>query len=80
MAFSPDGRTVVSGSGDKTLKLRSVSGGECLKTLQGHSDGEISVAFSPDGRAVVGSNDETLKLRGAPSQAHSQESGGAKAN
>ena len=37
VAFSPDGRTVVSGSSDKTLKLWSVSGGECLKTFQGHS-------------------------------------------
>jgi WD40 repeat protein len=37
VAFSPDGRTIVSGSWDNTLKLWSVSGGECLKTFQGHS-------------------------------------------
>ena len=68
-AFSPDGRTVVSGSDDNTLKLWSVSGGECLKTLQGHTEPVFSVTFSPNGRTVVsGSGDSTLKLWGAPSQ------------
>ena len=63
MAFSPDGRAVVSASYDKTLKLWSVSGGECLKTFQGHSKIVLSVAFSPDGRTVVsGAADNTLKL------------------
>ena len=63
VAFSPDGRTVVSGSYDMTLKLWSVSGGECLKTFQGHRRYVCDVAFSPDGRTIVsGSNDMTLKL------------------
>ena len=69
VAFSPDGRTVVSCSNDKTLKLWSVSDGECLKTLQGHCRHINSAAFSPDGNTVLsGSNDHTLKLWGAPSQ------------
>ena len=63
VAFSPDGRTLVSGSEDYTLKLWSVSSGECLKTFQEHSDSVFGVAFSPDGRTVVsGSEDFTLKL------------------
>ena len=63
VAFSPDGRTIVSGSCDHTLKLWSVSGGSCLKTFQDHSDSVCSVAFSPDGRTVAsGSDDNTLKL------------------
>ena len=67
VVLSSDGRTVVSGSGDKTLKLWSVSSGECLKTFQGHSNNILIVAFSPDGRTVVsGSSDMTLKLWGIP--------------
>ena len=67
VAFSPDGRTVVSGSWDNTLKLWSVSGGECLKTFQSHIDLVYGMAFSPDGRTVVsGSFDKTLKLWGLP--------------
>ena len=33
----PDGRRVVSGSQDKTLKVWDVATGECLATLKGHS-------------------------------------------
>ena len=34
--FAPDGKTVVSASEDKTLKIWNPSAGECLKTLEGH--------------------------------------------
>ena len=33
----PDGRRVVSGSLDNTLKVWDVATGECLATLEGHS-------------------------------------------
>ncbi|ORY28936.1 hypothetical protein BCR33DRAFT_772685 [Rhizoclosmatium globosum] len=63
VAFSPDSRTVVSGSEDQTVKLWSVETGECVKTLAGHSLSVRSVAFSPDSRTVVsGSEDQTVKV------------------
>ena len=37
VAVFPDGRRVVSGSRDKTLKVWDVATGECVATLKGHS-------------------------------------------
>jgi len=59
VAFSPDGKTVVSGSRDKKIKLWSVETGQEIKTLVGHSDAVTYVAFSSDGEKIVsGSSDE----------------------
>ena len=63
VAYSPDGRTALSGSWDKTLKLWDVATGRELRTFTGHGYGVRSVAYSPDGRtALSGSDDKTLKL------------------
>ena len=63
VAFSPDGRFIVSGSSDKTLKVWDAANRALLKTLSGHDRPVSSVAFSPDGRFIVsGSWDKTLKL------------------
>ena len=53
VSFSPDGTKVASGSRDKTVKLWDVTSGECLQTLEGHSDDVMSVSFSPDGTKVA---------------------------
>jgi WD40 repeat protein len=59
VTFSPDGKQVVSGSYDKTVRLWDAVTGALLQTLEGHSDSVNSVAFSPDGniaRALFVSN------------------------
>jgi WD40 repeat protein len=63
VAFSPDGKRVVSSSNDKTVRLWDAVAGTALQTLEGHTSWVRSVAFSPDGKWVVsGSNDETVQL------------------
>jgi WD40 repeat protein len=63
VAFSPDGKTVVSGSYDKTLRVWDVASGQSLRTLEGHGESVDAVAFSPDGKTVVsGSSDSTLRV------------------
>jgi hypothetical protein len=64
VAFSPDGRRIVSGSSDNTLRLWDAATGKPIgPPLQGHTDPVVSVAFSPDGRRIVsGSDDNTLRL------------------
>ena len=53
VAFSPDGRTIASGSYDKTIQLWNVDTGEQKQKLEGHTSGVTTVAFSPDGRTLA---------------------------
>jgi WD40 repeat protein len=53
VAFSPDGKQVVSGSDDQTVWLwDAATGGALQQTLEGHTRDVTSVAFSPDGKLL----------------------------
>ncbi len=63
LALSTDGGLIVSGSGDRDLRVWNIETGECLKVLEGHTEAVRSVALSVDGRTIVsGGDDNTLRV------------------
>ncbi|HEY4389706.1 MAG TPA: WD40 repeat domain-containing protein, partial [Ktedonobacteraceae bacterium] len=65
VAISPNGQTLVSGGGDKTIKVWNLSTGKLARTLIGHEGFVQCVAISPNGQTLVsGSEDKTIKVWG----------------
>jgi WD40 repeat protein len=64
VAFSPDGKQIVSGSSDNSIRVwDAVSGDVVVGPLKGHTDSVWSVAFSPDGKQIVsGSYDNSIQV------------------
>jgi WD40 repeat protein len=71
VAFTTDGKYIVSGSGDSTLKVWDSSTGKEIKSFggpAGHKNLVMSVSISPDGGLIAsGGTDNTAKIWDFPS-------------
>jgi WD40 repeat protein len=64
VAFSPDGKHVVSASGDETIRIWEATAGVPGRPLRGHEGAVFLAVFSADGKMVLsaGTRDKTVRL------------------
>ena len=60
--FSADGRLLASGGRDNTVRLWDSNTGGLVRTLPGHTDWVLEVAFSQTGLLATASRDRTIRL------------------
>ena len=63
VAFTPDGKTLVTAGSDGLAKIWDVAAGKVRADLAGHEGKVLCVAVSPDGKTVAtGGEDVTIRL------------------
>jgi WD40 repeat protein/DNA-binding SARP family transcriptional activator len=58
--FSPDGRTLVTGDGDGSVKVWDVKSRQLRETFHGHEARVLGLQFSPDGRTLYSSGSKSV--------------------
>ena len=63
LLFSPDGKTLFSGSADRSVRVWDVETGRCQASLLGHHHWVWSLVYSAADRVLLsGSQDETIRV------------------
>ncbi|MCP4350965.1 MAG: hypothetical protein GY795_36325, partial [Desulfobacterales bacterium] len=63
VVMSSDGKYIISGSDDNTVRLWDAATGKEIRTFSGHQSSVFSVSLSSDGGTLVsGSSDKTVRL------------------
>jgi WD40 repeat protein len=63
LSISHNGKTLISGSEDKTIRVWDLKTGELLQTLKGHQSSVNKIVLSTDGETLIsGSKDQTIKV------------------
>ena len=63
LAFAPDGKSAVSASYDKTIRLWDIASGKEIRQLSGHAGSVLCVAYATDGRSIIsGGVDKTVRV------------------
>ncbi len=63
LILSNDGKTLFSGSADKTIRIWNTATGQLKSTLKGHTDSVLALAITPCDRFLIsGSADKTIRI------------------
>lgn len=62
LTYSPDGKYMVTGSQDNTLKLWNISNGKEIRTFSMHTGVIRSVSYNPEGTAILTSSGDNKAL------------------